>query len=484
MSSFATAMNTAFTWNGALSNKTPDTSGKTSGRLCLFFKAVRGLDENSLYKYISEAALEDLQDVIILSFHIRDCRGGKGERELGRKCFEWLQQNHPEEYQKIISLIPEYGRWDDLIGTGKNGYEIMSEKLKEDLFNMENGDPVSLCAKWCPTENDSMDKKYGSCKAICSELGITPKQYRKKYISPLREYIGIIETLMCNKEWENIEYSKVPSQAMHKLKKAFTRNDNERFLVWSEKLGKGEEKVNAKQLSPDQLIKQLRTTGKSDTVCEAQWKVLEEEVAKLGSLQDSLFVVDVSGSMYGQPLDVAVSLGLLGSNAVQGDFHNHIITFTSQPKFQVIKDGNLFERYSEVIRSDWGMNTNLQSVFDLILSKGKLCELTDKDMPKKIFIVSDMQFDIATENNTNFEEIERKYNESGFTRPQLIFWNVNGSTTDFPVTVDDNNTAMISGFSPSIMKAILNNDNFDSYTIMRKTLDDKRYNPVRELLRN
>lgn len=483
--SFAAAMNAfGLTWNGAVSQGTPDPTGETSGRISLFFKAVRGLEKNRLIQYISEAAKENLRDAILLSFHIRDCRGGKGERELGRQCLQWLRENHTQEYNKVIKVIPNYGRWDDLLNTGELGYQVMAEQLKEDLNNMNEGKSISLCAKWAPTENDSLDKKYDTVTNLCAVLEVTPKQYRKTYISPLREYLKIVENFMCHKQWDKIEYSKVPSQAMRRLKKAFERNDQDRFSEWKCSLEKGEVDVKGKQVSPHELIREIRRTGKADEVCEAQWKVLEEEVAKLGSLQDALFVVDVSGSMSledGTPLDVATSLGLLGANAVKGTFHGHVISFATNPSFQIIKDGSLKNRYEQLCKIPWGGSTNIQTTFDLILNRGKACGLTDTDMPKKIFIISDMQFDNASE-NTNFEVIDRKYKESDFTRPQIVFWNVNGSSTDFPVTVNDQGTALISGFSPAVMKAILKGDNFDPYSILRKTIDDERYNEVREAL--
>lgn len=485
--SFAAAMNAfGFTWNGAVSQGTPDHTGETSGRVSLLFKAVRGLEKDRLIQYISEAAKENLRDAILLAFHIRDCRGGKGERDLGRQCLEWLRENHTQEYNAIARVIPKYGRWDDLLNTGELGYQIITEQLKEDLDNMNDGKPVSLCAKWAPTENDSLDRKYGTVKALCTVLKVTPKQYRKTYISPLREYLNIVENFMCHNKWSEIEYSKVPSQAMRRLKKAFERNDENRFVEWKASLEKGEVEVKGKQVSPHELVREIRTTGKADAVCEAQWKVLEEEVNKLGSLQDALFVVDVSGSMTcgdGTPLDVATSLGLLGANAVKGTFHAHVITFHSNPSFQVIKDGSLKDRYNQLCRIPWGGSTNIQGTFDLILERGKACGLTDVDMPKKVFIISDMQFNQAGYGHmTNYEVIDQKYKESGYTRPQLIFWNVNGASTDFPVTINDQGTALISGFSPAVMKAVLEGDNFDPYSILRKTIDDERYNDVREAL--
>lgn len=127
-------------------------------------------------------------------------------------------------------------------------------------------------------------------------------------------------------------------------------------------------------------------------------------------------------------------------------------------------------------------NTNFQAIFDLILSQAKRHKLNEIDMPKRIFVFSDMQFDMADCNTTNFKAIEQKYTDSGYIKPQIIFWNLNGSTSDYPVSINDNNTAMVSGFSPSILKAILYSKEFSPYTIMRETIDNDRYKQIRQAL--
>ena len=522
-SNFATAMaSCAKTWNGAVSLSSPDITGNTSGRIGLFFKSVRGLNAPRLYEYLRESAQENIIDAFLLAFHIRDCRGGKGERELGRRSLVWLFLNYPEQFNLVAPLISEYGRWDDLMELWpgvldlkdathlEQNYcstikdisrlrdlqitfvKILGNQLVNDRNQMHDGKPISICAKWAPTEKDSYDKKYGVFNTLTKVMGITAKTYRKAYITPLRQYLHIVERYMCDKKWNEIDYSKVPSCAMKRLKKAFERNAPEEFLAWKTKLQTGEVKVNGKQLYPHELIHEIRTKHRSDTVCEAQWKVLEDEVNKLGSLQDSLFVCDVSTSMLSWssdqrlsfcPMDVAVGLSLLGANNVKGVFHNHIITFHDKPSFHVVKDGTLYDRWLKLTSSSWGGSTNLQATFDLILNQAKVHKLSQEDMPKRLYIISDMQFDSADRSHmTNFQAIKTKYAESGYIQPQIIFWNVCGSSTDFPVSVTDNGTALISGFSASVMSALINGTDFSPYSTLRNTLDSQRLEPVRRVL--
>lgn len=530
MSNFATAMNySGRTWNGAVSLSSPDITGETNGRISLFFKAVRGLEDTRLYEYLSKSALENITDTFLLAFHIRDCRGGKGERELGRKCLIWLFLNYPNEFSSVAPLISEYGRWDDLIELWPGVLDlsniesvreiysfsnisfldnlrklqlsfvsIVADQIVKDFEEMHNGNPISICAKWAPTERDSYDRKYKVVETLTNAMGITPKTYRKMYISPLRQYIKIVERYMCEKRWDQIDYSKVPSCAMKRLKKAFAKNAPDEFADWKKKLSVGEVKVNAKQLFPHELISEIRKKHCSDEVCEAQWKVLEEEAKKLGSLEDVMIVCDVSGSMQSWsgsnqkinlsfcPMDIAIGLSLLVANTVKGVFHNHILTFHEKPTFHLVYDGSsLYDRYKRLESADWGGSTNLQATFDLILNKAVNHKLSQNDMPKRVVIISDMQFDSIDRGSsmTNFEMIKKKYSDSGYTMPSIVFWNVCGSSSDFPVSVRDNGTALISGFSVDIMSSFIDGKEFSPYSTLRDTLDSERLAPIRSVLR-
>ena len=547
MSNFATAMQDKkeYTWNGAISIAKPDRKNECNGRISLFFKAIRTLNIPTLHQYIREAVTEDVDDTFILAFNIRDCRGGKGERLLGRYALIWLFLNHTKKFMKIAHHITSYGRWDDLLWLwpkvldleegidakstlskialiNKNHncnilgadelsiirsaqlqiVEIMGNQLITDLNLMQNGKPITLCAKWAPTQKDSLDFKHQTVHTICTIMKWSYKEYRTKYTSPLRQYLKIVERFMCSNTWDDIDYSKVPSCAMKKLKKSFEKHSPDTFMDWKVKLNKGEVSINAKQLFPHEIIYELKQNGSLSTpILEAQWKVLEDETDKLGVLKDTLCVVDTSGSMgsWGYhtrgtklptftPMDVSIALGLLISNSVKGVFHNHVITFHSDPTFQVLNDSTLEQRFRTIRDIPWGGSTNIQGTFDLILNKAKRHNLKPEDMPKKILILSDMQFNIAEgygkNSKTNFKVIKEKYASHGYERPSIIFWNIAANIGDFPVTVDENNTAMVAGFTTSILRALLKHDKFTSLSIMREVLDSDRYEVVRESLSN
>lgn len=519
MSKFAQAMNASTqTWNGAASYVSPDPTNVASGRVSLFFKGCRGLNTPRLYEYLNSGSKENLLDTFILSFNLRDSRGGKGERALGRQALLWLFIKFPAEFKQVMHLIPEYGRWDDLLQFFPNALKLDSstvsanfsvhigihelkvlqdlqqeivklfaKQLKTDLANMRANKPCSLCAKWAPTEGNSQDRRFGLFKTLAMAMGISTRTLRTKYNTPLRAYLEIVEKHMCTGQWGSIDFNKVPSCTMKRLKKAFSKHEPKRFGEWQSALSKKDPKVakvNAKALHPHELVREIRTKLVSDPVAEAQWSVLVDEVRKLGTLSDTVVVVDTSGSMQQPnclPLDVAVAMGLIISEVVKGPFHGQAISFDTVPQFCVIPDGDLFTRWNTMRSLPWGGSTNLEGTFKLILDRAKECKLSQEDMPKRLFIVSDQQFNQIDHNvnQTNIERINEMYRVSGYIRPQIVFWNVNGASTDFPITVGEYGTALVSGFSPAIMKSLMKNTDYTPLSVLRDTIDDKRYNAVR-----
>jgi hypothetical protein len=513
MSLFKTAMENmnskttlTTTWNGAISLETPDSSKKHDGIVSLFFKTIRGLHNENLYKYLEKSCSEDLIDTFVIAFHVRDCRGGKGERDIGRIMLEYLLENYPVEFQKILHLIPEYGRYDDLlyffpssrhssvkessdmVRSARNlAIQFVGSTLNKDYELMNEGKPISLCSKWVESESSSENKIYRSVDLICNEMNITKKEYRKKFISPLRSYLNIVEKLMCQNKWKEIDFDSVPSCAIKRLKNAFEKHTPEEFKEWKKGLASGKTVVKAKQLFPHEIIREIREKGFADEVTNAQWKVIEDEVSKLGSFEKTLSVVDTSSSMHSPkylPLDIACALGLLISKMTKGEFRNSVITFHEHPTFVNIPDGSLMERYSKLKNIPWGGSTNIEKMFKTLLDKSLSAKLTQADMPERIVIVSDMQFNSVTGYGgiTNFKAIDNMYKESGYKRPNIVFLNVNGQSTDFPVEVTEEGTVLISGASPSILKALINSKEFDTMSIIKETINDARYDPIRKCL--
>jgi hypothetical protein len=484
----------SYTKNGALSLSTCDISGEREGLMDLFYKSVRGIEKDTLNKILNKAFSEDAVSTILLSFYIRDCRGGKGERDLGRLIWEWLCSNHLELMSKLFSEIPEYGRWDDLILLSKFAehqiYDILHKRLLDDLLLASENQPISLLAKWMPTEGHRLDKMLKFTTKYTKYHGISKQEYRTKIISPLRQYLDIVERKICSGDWKGILYNKVPSCTMYKLSEKFKKHDEKRFQEWKDGLKCGTTKVNATQLFPHEIINKYTLTKEEDVLLEAQWKELLKNYQ--GLFKNSLVVCDVSGSMTSKirntsiaPLDIAIGLGLIISQSTQEPFTNHLITFSARPEFIKIDGISLWHKIKQAKKMPWGGNTNLQSVFDIILKKVLENELTQKDLPDRLFIISDMEFDVACRDNdkSNFDVIKTKFAFNGYSLPQLIFWNVNGNdTSQYPVSVDENGTALISGFSPSILKFLLDGKDITPWSILTNTIEDARYNKLKNIL--
>jgi hypothetical protein len=278
---------------------------------------------------------------------------------------------------------------------------------------------------------------------------------------------------MCDKEFDQIEYSSVPSVAMNKYKKAFRRNDKERFQEFLTKVANGETKINASQVYPHDLVRQYLTATKEDPVIEAQWKVIKEKAQQTGAFNDSIVVCDVSGSMEGTPMEVAIALGLLGL------FENTLITFSEEPTLHRVPEGSLYEQVKNVRHMKWGYNTNFERVMDLVLG---LCFRDPSKAIKRIYIFSDMQFDAAMGGrnlDTHFVNVQKRFAAADLEMPQIVFWNLRGETKDFPVSFDQKGVVLMAGYSPSLLNSLLDGEDITPLSIVQNIISSPRYDLVK-----
>jgi hypothetical protein len=466
--SFLNALQTrdALTENGMVTNST---SGSRVMDLFYGMGGSRQLNEARIAGMFSQAFIEDRLLATKALFYNRDVRGGQGERRSFRIMFEYLCSDHPEVAIKNLVNVPFYGRWDDLfvaVGTPVEipALDVISTALKA-------GD--KLCAKWMPREG-----KHNSAwaKILRTHLELTPKQYRKL----LAGNTQVIESFMCSGKWENIDYNHVPSVASNKYRHAFGKHDYPRYSAWLESLTKPESgnKIHADAIFPHIIVHgyiKNYYTSSLDKTLEAQWLALPDYVPEGHSF---IPVCDVSGSMRGEPLEVSISLGVYLSQRNKGPFKDAFLTFSAHPKLQVLTGNTLRGKIEQLETSQWDMNTDVEAVFKLILSKAKESSVPAEDMPETIIILSDMQFDQCIQNpsNTAFDMIQRMYAEAGYKIPNVVFWNLRTSS-GIPVKITTQGTALVSGFSPSIMKNLLSGE-MRPDRVMLKTLLDPRYERV------
>tara|TARA_R110001632_G_scaffold30483_5_gene80177 strand:- start:1405 stop:2823 length:1419 start_codon:yes stop_codon:yes gene_type:complete len=457
--------NVTLTENGMVTN--PTTLNKC---VDLFFSigAMRGKSQDKVVSLFNEAYKENPLIASKLLFWSRDVRSGAGERQIFRDIVTHLTTTSPQTVRKNIGLIPEFGRWDDVL-------VLVGTELEDDMFilikdSLTNGD--ALCAKWMPRKGDVANR-------LRKLFRFTPKEYRKMLVN----LTNVVESKMCAKDWESIDYSKLPSLASSRYQKSFVKNDTERYDEYKKALIDGTAKVNAGAVYPYDIIKSINQGG--DTiVSEKQWESLPNWMED--SNERILPVVDVSGSMCCPAggndnlscMDVAISLGMYISERNEGNFKDAFVTFSNNPQLQYLT-GGLKERLNKLRRSDWGMSTDLEAVFNLILNQAKTYNIPQDKMPTKIMILSDMQFNQATRSGLGSQSmIESMYEVAGYKKPDIIYWNLNASGDNFPVEFDKDGTALVSGFSPSILKPLLNGKNMTPESIMMETVNDERYSLI------
>ena len=455
-------------------NGCPTYSSSLNYNVDFFFMAgaSRGQRDRVLDMFI-KAYIENNDIALANLFYLRDCRNGIGERDLTRAILKHIGINYPNIVStSFLDKIVEYGRVDDILSlmNSDETYKTVIQYIKE---NIENNN--SLFGKWLPSENTSSAKTKALAKKVREGLGLTSKEYRH-ILSTLRKEQHLIETAMTNKDYSNVKYESLPSQAHFKHISAFKRNDADNYTKYIESLQKGEKKVNTSTLVPVQIgEKYIYTCGRpvNDNVLNEMWKNLPDMYE--GREENALVVCDTSGSMFGMPLSVAVSLSLYIAERNKGKFHNEFITFSEHPNFQEIKGNDLYEKFNSIVNANWGMNTNLEAVFNLILNSCKKNNIPESECPKRIYIISDMEFDSCCgySDKTMFENIKIKYNQAGYKLPQLFFWNVNSHQNNVPVRYNQQGVALISGYAPNILKYIIGKEDISPENIMMDTL--KRY---------
>lgn len=436
-------------------------SGSGAPLVDLFYKIGASRGKNVVADF--ETAYQADSDIALkIALWARDVRGGAGERQLVRDILLHLEKQYPDTLLRVLPFIPEFGRWDDMLIFKTKPVKDAAYTLIGDALRARNG----LCAKWMPRQGPIAVE-------IRNFYGMTPKFYRKSLVA----LTNVVETKMCAQDWDSIEFGKLPSLASARYNKAFARNAAEAYTAYKDRLTAGTDKVNASAVYPHDVVKTLKAGGEH-VVADAQWKALPNYIGDASVMP----LVDVSGSMScavgGNKnllcIDIALALGLYCADKNTGAFKDTFLTFSAKPKAQVLT-GTLSQKMAQMNRSDWEMNTNLNAAFDEILRIAVKGKVADTDMPKTLLILSDMQFDQCVKHDdTAYKMIVRKYADAGYTVPNVVFWNLN-SHDNVPVKFDKRGTALVSGFSPAVMKGVLSGADMTPEGIMLATVDVPRY---------
>lgn len=492
--------NKVITENGAFAYRT---SGKALTDINFSVSTLRSCDDGDIIKRFIAAFYEDKNLALRWLFFAGDVRGGMGERRLFKVCFKYLAENEPEIAKRLLPIVAEYTRWDNLLclfdtELRDDVCKLYKKQLDEDVAAMANGESVSLLAKWLPSVNATSEvtKKYA--KILVEYLGLTAKEYRKT-LSSLRKYLNVVETMMSAGRWGEIDYAALPSKANVLYTEAFERNDKERRRAYLKSLSKGETKINADVLFPHDVVNKYYNgymiKGKDDAL-EQLWKALPDYVK---GNSNTICVADGSGSMYGTvgktnvtAISVANSLAIYFAERCQGAFKNKYITFSQNPQLVDLSKGKtlreklvIADNYAEVA------NTDIKAVFNLILTTAVKYKMKQNELPSNVLILSDMEFDNCARFGDNyvsdderlFDGIKEEFENAGYKLPRLIFWNIVSRTLGIPLKENDLGVALVSGFSPVALKMVMSNE-LDPYVCLVKQLADARYDEISNRVRD
>lgn len=447
---------------------------------------MRNAEENEMVKRFVRAYTENPDLAMKILFFARDVRGGLGERKVFRTILRSLADYHPDSVLKNLDQIPEYGRYDDvlaLLGTSceEAAVAYLKEQFEADLARLEEGDEaasgISLLGKWLPSVNTSKKETVYMGRKLARAFGLTEKEYRKK-LSALRRQISIIENFLRERDY-SFDYEKQPGGAMLKYYQAFHRNDGERYREYLNRVYNNEAVMHTVTLMPYEIIRPLYNNiseKKNDETLDVTWNAMEDFTTD----ENAIVVVDGSGSMYAyhdpMPITVAHSLGLYFAERNKGAFANHFITFSNRPQLVEIKGKTLADKIRYMSTFDEVASTNIQGVFDLILDTAVKNNAGQEELPEKIYIISDMEFNRCARNCdvTNFEAAKRKYLKAGYRLPTVVFWNVASRKMQLPVTKNEQGVMLVSGCSPRLFSQVVTKD-AGPYDHMMEILGADRY---------
>jgi len=500
--------NVAFTENGGASNLS--TLDKC---LDLFARcgSMRSAKEQDIIELVDRAYGQNKQLTLLILFYNCDIKEGLGERRFTQIALKYLANKDPNTLTKVASLLPTYNRWDLMycfVGTQlqKTVFGIMKEQYVSDLDALQKDSEanISLIGKWLKSENTESKISRKLARLTIEEFGVTERQYRKALVT-LRKRIKIVEHNLVNKEYASIDYDKIPAKALMKYIKAFYRNDEAKIKAYFDSIERGEKEIKVTGIYPHDILYQATggvTCGNSylkprksvpnQNYYNELWKN-QKDYMKEDDL--TMVVADTSASMTSpisinsnvSALDVAMALGIYCSERLKGQYTNKMITFSSRPSYVTLTGEDLLSKLRCV--PSIVDNTNLVAVFKLLLDTAKSYNIDEKEFPKKLLIISDMEFDASTETRygnkrtTVFRDIKNMFDGTGYKMPQIVFWNVNSRNTQFPITVNDEGAVLISGYSPVALKAVYESEIFTPVDVMIKAVTAPRYYQVIEKLK-
>lgn len=402
-----------------------------------------------------------------LLFWLRNPRGGAGNRSGFRSILKWLANEVPDGPAWAGCNVPQigiYGRFDDMKSLFDSSVEEAAAAHWASQCADKNSPFNHFACKWAKKNMVPLQRALDT-----NEAGL------RKLIVCGRE--NIVERAMCAKQWDEITYKHVPSVAMKKHHKAFKRNDEDRFAQYLDDLTAGKDTVHAGVLFPHDVRSMATGLSGNAQLAEAQFKVLPDYIDN--TVRRIMVLADTSASMNSiistkssvTLMDVSIGMALYCSDRLgkENPFWRKYMEFSTKPTWVDWTK----ESFVSAARKKIGYvgSTSVTSALDQLLSQAQAFSVSPEQMINTLLILSDMQFDGSACRDVGRTAVERcmaRWEAAGYARPAIVYWNLAGYVGQ-PATVNTPNTTLVSGFSPSILKTVLEGDTFDSREIMIRT---------------
>ncbi len=456
----------------------------TTGDACLdLFSTIGSLrtaTEERIQTLFSEAYQENPLFATKIVFYARDVRGGLGERQTFRTLLRYMANYHTESLKSNLDLIGVFGRYDDLyslIGTPLENdmWAAMKKQFLEDLENLNQGNAISLLAKWIKTADASSKQTRALGILTAQKLGYSVYEF-KRIIRSMRKQIKVVECLMSSNKWNEINYSAVPSRAMMIYRNAFMRHDEERFSSFINRAISGQEVIHSGALYPYDIVSKILYQNEDSNVLEAQWKQLPNYITE-GT--NAIVMADVSGSMDGRPLATSIGLAIYFAERNTGAYHNLFMTFSGNPSIVSLKGETLYQKIYNVKKADWGMNTNLKAAFDKVLDIALKGNVPQEEMPKSIIVISDMEIDACGDRDWSFyDKMSKRFKKHGYQIPNIIFWNVDSRNNVFHADSTRKGVQLCSGQSIATFEQLMGCIDLTPVEFMEKVINSERYDCI------
>ena len=425
----------------------------------------RNAPEEEIIKMYHEAREQDKDLADKLIFYTRDILGGLGERRIGRILLKEFATIDPEKCIANFDLVHKYGRWDDFYSfedtpCEKAMWQYLYNQLNKDFMEWSKDKPISLLAKWLKSENASSAESKRLAKKFCRINHMSPVVYRK-ILSALRKYLDVTETKMAANAWNNIDFQTVPSIAHKNYVQAFKRHCGGRYNQYLDAVAKGEQTLNAKTLTPADIVHTINFDKYDEKIIDLQWKSLPDYFT---SSSDILCCADVSGSMIGRPLEIAVGLTMYCAERNNGAYKNKFLTFTDIPTLYTFdNNASIKENYCKVM-SHVGYNTNLDGMFEAIYEAAA----ATRKVPEALIIISDMEIDyFLSEGKTDdiISKWNKKFEAINLPFMKVVFWNAEARGNTFLSKLTNPYARYISGSSATLfseLDTIIHETQFDA----------------------